>query len=249
MHSPQAQPKASILIVDDSPDAHRLLTLLLRPEGHRLLIARDGQEALRIAQQVPELALVLLDVMMPGIDGLEVCRRLRSRTAPGYLPIILATALTDEAHVVEGLAAGADDYVTKPIHRTEVLARVRAALRLKQATDELLEARELAAIGAMAVTLGHEINNPLTIVLGNLELVLRSPGMQNTTRAKLQAALDSANRIRDLVKRLVRVDKIVTTSYLGIVDMLDLARSCPPEEPHSASSALDSTLADAPNDC
>jgi len=218
--------KASILIVDDNATTRRLLAELLGAEGYRLLIARAGAEALRIVEQVAGIALIILDIMMPGMDGLEVCRRLRSRRSNRYVPIILATALDSEAHLAEGLAAGADDYVTKPFNQTEILARVRAALRLKRAMDELLDARELAAVGAIAVLLGHEINNPLAIVSGNLELVLRTGGVAGEQFHRLQAAREAAIRIRGLVQRLVRIRRVAITRYIGSVPMLDLDRSC-----------------------
>jgi len=262
-------PQASILIADDNADARRLLVLLLQSEGHRLLVARDGPEALRIAERAPDLALILLDVMMPGLDGFEVCRRLRAREAnrnqrpeaggtrpeesssavfpsplasrpspPSYIPIILATALNDQAHLAEGLAAGADDYVTKPIVQAEVLARVRAALRLKRTTDELLAARELAAVGAMAVTLGHEINNPLSTVVGNLELLLQREHLEEKGLRRLQAAHEASLRIRELVQRLVSIQRVVITSYVGSARMLDIDHSClsadPPSPPSPA---------------
>ena len=230
MTSPAPRAQATILIADDNADVRRLLTLLLKPEGHRLLVARDGQEALGIVERVPDLSLVILDIMMPGMDGLEVSRRIRRRESRSYLPIILASALCDEAHIVEGLAAGADDYVTKPFVQTEVLARVHTALRLKRALDGLLDARELAAVGAMAVTLGHEINNPLTTVVGNLGLVLRQGVPGERPRRKLAAALEAAERIRELVKRLTAINRVVTTTYIDTVRMLDIDASCA-EEP------------------
>jgi len=222
---------ASILIADDNADARRLLSVLLRPEGHRLLVACDGREALRIAERAPDLALILLDVMMPGLDGLEVCRRLRARETDHYVPIILATALHEASDLAEGLAAGADDYVTKPLVQAEVLARVRAALRLKRTTDELLEARALAAVGALAVTLGHEINNPLTTVVGNLELTLQAGGLDERTHRRLQAAHVASLRIHELVQRLVNIQRVVTTQYIDSIKMLDIESSCPPATP------------------
>jgi DNA-binding response OmpR family regulator len=217
--------RPTILIVDDNPEARRLLALLLKPEGYRLLMARDGDEALAIAEQVPDLSLVILDVMMPGKDGLEVCRRLRGRQGDRYVPIILATALDENIHLAQGLAAGADDYVAKPFNQPELLARIRTALRLKRALDGLLEARELATAAAMTVTLGHEINNPLAVVMGNLQLVLNHGVPDEQTRRKLQAARDAAERIQQLLQRLANMKKVVTTTYLGEVRMLDPDRS------------------------
>ncbi|HUT35283.1 MAG TPA: response regulator [Planctomycetota bacterium] len=222
------EPQATILIVDDHPDARRLLALLLRTEGHRLLLAQEGQEALRIADSTPDLSLIILDVMMPGMDGLEVCRQFRARPRNVHVPIILVTALSEEEHLARGLAAGADDYVTKPIRHTELLARVRAALRLKRALDQLIGTRQLAAITAMQVTLAHEINNPLTIAQGNLELVLSTCGTEGPTPPRLRAALDACVRIRQLVQQLVELKRVATTSYVGSERMLDLGRSSPP---------------------
>ena len=246
--SEPAPEQATILAVDDHPEALRLLALLLRPEGHRILTAENGQEALRVAEATPGLSLILLDVMMPGMDGLEVCRQFRARRREIYVPIILATALSEDEHLVAGLAAGADDYVTKPIRHPELLARVRAALRLKRAHDQLEAARELAAVAAMQVTLAHEINNPLTIVLGNLELALNGPrGGQDAQGShlhlahsrhvrnedvtpRLRAAYDACVRIRELVAQLAELRKVATTTYVGSVRMLDLGRSAPPPE-------------------
>mgnify|MGYP005850886581 CR=1 FL=1 len=213
--------QAVILIVDDHGDARRLLGLLLEAEGYRIISAQSGQEALRIADATPHLSLILLDVMMPGMDGLEVCRAFRARQRASYVPIILTTALSEEEHLAAGLAAGADDYVTKPLRCTEVLARVRATLRLKRAHDELAAARELSAIAAMQVTLAHEINNPLAIVQGNIDLCLNSTS-DPTARRRLQAALDACMRIREIIQRLADLKKVATTTYVGSARMLDL---------------------------
>jgi len=225
--SPEPSP-ATILIVDDHADARRLLALLLKSEGYRTLLAQDGPEALRLAEETPDLALVILDVMMPGMDGLEVCRRLRARPSDAYVPIILATALNDEEHLVRGLAAGADDYVAKPFSHIELLARVRTALRLKAALDQLVAARELAAVAAMQVTLAHEINNPLAIAQGNVELALDAAGGQEPLHRRLRAAYDGCSRIRQIVQQLVELKRVHTTTYLGPIRMLDLAHSTTP---------------------
>lgn len=123
-----------ILAVDDTPDNLILVQTILESEGFEMDLVADGISALQqITESPPDL--ILLDVMMPGIDGYEVTRRIRSNTALPYIPILLITAFT-ESSVVEGLDAGADDFIRKPFDTDELLARVRSLLRLKHSLDE-----------------------------------------------------------------------------------------------------------------
>ncbi|MGI8501970.1 MAG: sensor histidine kinase [Hassallia sp.] len=123
-----------ILAVDDTPDNLILVETILESEGFEMDLVADGLSALQqITESPPDL--ILLDVMMPGIDGYEVTRRIRSNTELPYIPILLITAFT-ESSVVEGLDAGADDFIRKPFDTDELLARVRSLLRLKHSLDE-----------------------------------------------------------------------------------------------------------------
>jgi len=116
----------TILLVDDEDAIQRLLTYPLERDGYRVVQARDGEEALRRFAEEDEVDLVVLDIMLPKVDGLEVCKRIR---AGSTVPIILLTARDDELYKVLGLELGADDYITKPFSLRELLARVRAVLR------------------------------------------------------------------------------------------------------------------------
>lgn len=121
----------SILIVDDEPLGRETLRALLHGEGHRLIFAANGPEALTLAETwKPDL--ILLDVMMPEMDGFEVCRRIRQTPALAEVPIVMITALGDRASRIKGLNVGADDFVTKPFDRTELRARIRTILRLNR---------------------------------------------------------------------------------------------------------------------
>jgi two-component system, cell cycle response regulator len=127
---------ARILVVDDLLPNLKLLEVRLTAEYFDVVTAMNGPDALAIAAR-GECELVLLDVMMPGMDGFEVCRRLKSDVATAHLPVILVTALDQPADRLKGLEAGADDFVTKPINEVALLARVKSLLRLKLLTDEL----------------------------------------------------------------------------------------------------------------
>ena len=129
--------KNTILIVDDIPTNISLLLDYLGQQGFEVLVARDGESAIEQAQfAIPDL--ILLDVMMPGIDGFETCRRLKDIDETKSIPIIFMTALADSKDKVRGFNAGAVDYVTKPIQQEEVLARVKTHLSIRNLHKELL---------------------------------------------------------------------------------------------------------------
>ncbi len=127
---------ARVLVVDDVPANVRLLEARLSAEYFDVVTAMSGREALAICERA-ECDLVLLDVMMPEMDGLEVCRRLKSNPATHHIPVVMVTALDQPSDKVRGLEAGADDFLTKPIQELALIARVRSLARLKMITDEL----------------------------------------------------------------------------------------------------------------
>src|ERR1700747_3491 len=127
---------ARILVVDDVPANIKLLEARLSAEYFDVLTACNGTEALEICSRA-ECDIILLDVMMPDIDGFEVCRRLKSNPATHFIPVVIVTALDSPADRVRGLEAGADDLLTKPVSDVVLIARVRSLTRLKMMTDEL----------------------------------------------------------------------------------------------------------------
>jgi phosphate regulon transcriptional regulator PhoB len=138
--------KEKILIVDDEKDIVKMLDYNLKKEGFRTISAYDGEDALDSAtRENPNL--IILDLMLPGIDGLEVCKTLKKETKTAHIPIIMLTAKAQEADKIVGLELGADDYVTKPFSPRELIARVKAILRRmqeKEKTPEILKIDELA---------------------------------------------------------------------------------------------------------
>ena len=165
-----------VLIVEDEPDIRELVVHHLKREGYQVSAAASGEEALRQVQAAPP-DLVLLDLMMPAMDGLEVCRRLRQDPATASLPIVMLTAKGDEVDRVLGLELGADDYVAKPFSPKELLARVRAVLR-----------RSLPAPGASPTTLGALTIDPgtHTVSMGD-EILALTPKEFDLLRALVEA--------------------------------------------------------------
>ncbi len=158
---PAAAP-ARVLVVDDTPQNVKLLADILGARGFVAITASDGEEALaKLAAERPDI--VLLDVMMPGLSGYDVCRRIRADPATALLPVVLVTSLDPHEERVKGIEAGADDFLQKPIHQAELLARVRSLLRIKALQDEVrrqsdelrewnatLEARVQSAVAEIA---------------------------------------------------------------------------------------------------
>lgn len=149
-----------ILVVDDIPDNLFLVQLALEQEGHHVVLSHDGETALKQIKQAPP-SLILLDVMMPGMDGYEVTRRIRQDQNIPFIPILLVTA-REESSLVEGLDAGADEFVRKPFQIDELQARVRSMLRLKETIDQ----RE-----NFVSCLTHDLRTPLVAANRMLDLI------------------------------------------------------------------------------
>jgi len=165
-----ASGKPYILVVDDTEANLRVLGPLLRAEGWAVAAATSGAQALElIARRPPDL--ILLDVMMPEMDGFEVCRRLRANPATHDLPILFITALIEEENIVRGFREGGQDYIAKPFRHAELVARVRTHLALRQTTRQAeLQAADLAQLNAdkdrFFSIIAHDLRSPLAGLLG-----------------------------------------------------------------------------------
>ena len=193
----------TILVVDDSPDNVLLVQSILEEDGYHIEIAEDGESAIAQVEANPP-QLILLDVMMPGMDGFEVTERIRQQEALPFIPILLITAY-DQPSVVKGLDSGADDFIRKPVELEELLARVRSLLRLKHSVDERDEIARQRSDFVSRLT--HDLRTPLVAADRMLSLFQQGAlGELSPPMAEAVATMSRSNRnLLDMVNTLLEV--------------------------------------------
>jgi len=202
------RPKQRILIVDDAPENLRVLVNALAPD-YKLSVATNGPDALRIALSQKPPDLILLDIMMPAMDGYEVCRRLRGERKSVNIPIIFLTAKSEELDEARGLELGAVDYITKPFRLAIIKARVKSQLERKEKETAQLQVERLAAVADLATGVAHHFNNMLQVIMGGASVALMKldQGCLDDARAMLEEIIQSArfgsrtvNRLQEFVR-------------------------------------------------
>ncbi|MEA5624276.1 response regulator [Nostoc sp. UHCC 0251] len=177
--------KGIILVVDDNPANLQVLSSFLDQSSFEVWAARSGERAIQRLENDDLPDLILLDVMMPGIDGFETCKQLKSNPRLQDIPVIFMTALSETADKIKGLQLGAVDYITKPFQHEEVLVRIENHLKLRNLTQtliaknteleqtqtQLIQAEKVAALGQITAGIAHEVNNPINFIAGNLNFV------------------------------------------------------------------------------
>ncbi|MEH2034687.1 MAG: response regulator [Nostoc sp.] len=174
-----------VLVVDDNPTNLQVLSSFLDQSSFEVWAARSGEKALQRLENDDLPDLILLDVMMPGIDGFETCKQLKTNPRVQDIPVIFMTALSETADKVKGLQLGAVDYITKPFQHEEVLVRIENHLKLRNLTKtliaknaelqqtqtQLIQAEKVATLGQLTAGIAHEVNNPINFIAGNLNFV------------------------------------------------------------------------------
>jgi len=197
--------RSRVLVVDDIPKNLQVVGTVLRNAGYSIMPATSGTEALEgVRAQLPDL--ILLDLMMPEMDGLEVCRRLKADPLTRHLPVIFLTASNEMEHLVQGFEMGAVDYVTKPFNTAELLARVRTHLELKHARQRLREMNdeknEFMGIAA------HDLRSPLNVIKGYAEMLLEDDTLEAGHADTIRRMHSAAGRMVGMVQNLLDVNRI-----------------------------------------
>lgn len=198
-----------ILIAEDDPGAGRVLRLLLEQTGYHVTLAADGITALRILEEQGAPDLLLLDWMLPGVSGLEICHSARQRWDALRLPILMVTAKTDPESVYAAFDAGASDYVGKPFRGAELRARIGAHLRTRRLWEErermeshLRERDKLFTLGLLAGGVAHDLNNPLAVISAHAQ-VLQRRAPDAETAEQLTGILSAVDRCTRIVGDLL----------------------------------------------
>lgn len=193
---------ARILAVDDDPVNLQVLRNHLSIEGMAVTTAMDGKQALSLIDSGDSFDLVLLDLMMPGMTGFEVCMELRRRFTITELPIIILTARIRLSDITKGLECGANDYLGKPFAREELLARTRVQLKIIKAEEEARRSGRLAMLGELAASIAHEVNTPINTIINSSQLILMA---ENREELELDASVikSEGKRIAGIVSGLL----------------------------------------------
>lgn len=218
--------KADILVVDDTPENLKLLSAILAEAGYKVRPVTNGQRALEAVEMNPP-DLILLDILMPGMDGYEVCRRLKESPKTREIPVIFLTALNDPASQVKGFEVGAFDYITKPFDEPTVLARIANQLTIQKQKNELLAeiayrqqletqlryAKDMAeeanrTKSVFIANMSHELRTPMNAILGFAELMKTDPNMRADYREYMEIIYESGQYLLSLINGILDLAKI-----------------------------------------
>ncbi|MFT6071141.1 MAG: DNA-binding response OmpR family regulator [Bacteriovoracaceae bacterium] len=195
--------KGKILFIDDEKIISGAVVKSLIKKGYSVEICHSSVEGAKLAEK-GEYDLILLDIEMPELSGLDILKRLREKVDKSVLPIIMFTGNEDDKDVVEALKLGANDYLTKPVNTEVLTARIDTQLSLKALSFENAKKGEVETLNALITTYNHEINNPLTIAFGMVEIMKKK---KEFSEEKLEKTMNALKRIRDIVLKIKEVSE------------------------------------------
>jgi DNA-binding response OmpR family regulator len=217
-----------ILAVDDHEQNIKYLETILKREKHDFIFAYDGESGMKMAYEyLPDL--ILLDIMLPGMNGLEVCQQLSSDEKTADIPIILVTARVSAEDTSIGLKAGAHDYVKKPFDRIEIIARIHAALKFREIRKQMIESERLNMFAATVVTANHKIKQPLTVIKLAVSALKRELNKDELSKDAIGKRIDyidtAVNDVALILDQLKEIQEPKMSDYIQDVKMVDIDNS------------------------
>ncbi len=220
-----------ILVVDDNAATLKMLETLLVKWGYKVDVAEDGRGALKIIDSSDPPRLILLDWMLPEMDGLELCKTIRASTSGAEISyIILLTAKAEKKDVVAGLQAGADDYIVKPFNSDELRVRVSAGKRIIELQDALDRRGKIQGVLEMAGAVCHEMNQPLQAITGYLDLLMMEEDNHSPLYERLQLMKNQIDRMGLITRQLMRITTYETREYTQGTKIIDIEKSAPGDD-------------------
>ena len=238
MRSREAEAAAPILLVDDDPIVCSLMRAALESEGYAVVEARDGAEGCRL-YEVHRPRLVIADVVMPRMDGFEMCRELRRRPEPAHLPILMVTGLDDIASIAKAYDAGATDFIAKPINWPVLTHRVRYVLRASRAFEELRQSSERLAVAKeeaeaanrvkteFLANMSHELRTPLNAIIGFADIMRQGMfGPLSDRYAEYAVAIgESGKHLMEIINDILELSKSEADRAVLVEEEVEIART------------------------
>ena len=217
--------KSTVFIVDDSPVSSKIISRMLKKNSDYYSVKIwDGPECIKKAKEVkPDL--ILLDIQMPGMNGIEVCKVLRKDEQTYDIPVIFVTASTDNETLKEAFESGGTDYVRKPVNKIELLARIKSVLIQKKLEKRLMEKEKLNGVLEMAGGICHDLNQPMQVVSGYSELLLMDMGKENSAYPYIKMIKEQTDEMGSITRKLMRITKYETKDYIEGSIIIDIDKA------------------------
>ncbi|GAB1544631.1 hybrid sensor histidine kinase/response regulator [Scytonema sp. NUACC21] len=212
-----------ILIIDDEPDNFDVIDTLLESEGYHLSYASNGNKALNLLKTfLPDV--ILLDVMMPQMNGIEFCQRFKSHLEWKHIPVIIVTALSSKEDLSKCLAMGADDFISKPVNGIELRARVKSMLRIKQQHDALQATMRLREDLSQSIV--HDLRNPLSIIMSSAAILQTADCSPERLQTKTMNIIVAGQRLELMINNLLLMAKLESGKMVLTKTEVDLHNLC-----------------------
>lgn len=211
-----------IMVVEDDNLTRQIIMNLLNKSGYEAHGASDGQVCLdKIEEFDPQL--ILLDITMPVLDGIETCRKLKADASTNHIPVIFVTGNIDDETLEKTFHVGGSDYICKPVNRVELLARVRSVFNQVYAARKLAEDERLKGVLETAGGVCHELNQPLQYVLGAVQILMMDISEEDALYKSLQGILNHVEQMGDITRRLAKITQYRSRKYAGGHNIIDIS--------------------------